>query len=269
MGKRQHAEVAAHHWDGYEVYNPATDMKSHMGDVLSAYADFTSDPDNSPAPELAILAIFREGDKNLQYWSDTVLRQKVFNFIGPNAHRNSLPMMMADGERGDSYRRLFHWFGNFFLIPADKAATPDDRVYKEAMSAGRMWNAFLFFGYPVGFDFAAKSGSQTYEMGTDLASEQGVTLHVGVPRVYGKLSEQPVITAKLLRAVADGWETVASDTKDFDFPVQKSGVYRVDVKIVPNHLRKFLGATPEKYLVEHSWVYSGPIYLGMPYSQKP
>ncbi len=263
------ADVAALHWDGYEVYNPATNMKAHMGEMLSAIADFVNDPASNPVPELAILAVFEEGAANIQYWSDTVLRQRVFNFIGPNAHRNSLPMMMADGERGDSYRRLFHWFGNFFLLPADQAATADDRTYKAALAAGRVYNAFLFYGYPVGFDFHATAAGSTYEMGAELASADGVTLHVGVPRVYGKLAEQPVITANLLRAVTDGWETVATGTKDFDFAVAKAGVYRVDVRITPNHLRKFLGATPDKYLTERSWVYSGTIYLGMPYSQKP
>ena len=263
------AEIAKYKWDGYEVFNPATNMKMHMGTMLSSIADFVNDPDNNPVPELAILAVFEEGVANMQSWSDVVLKQRVFNFIGPNAHRNSLPMEMADGERGDSYRRLFHWFGNFFLLPKDQAATADDRTYKAALAAGRVYNAFLFYGYPVGFDFHAEVAGKTYEMGTELASADGVTLHVSVPRVYGKLAEQPVITAKLLRAVTDGWEEVASGTKDFDFAVKTAGVYRVDVRIVPNHLRKFLGATPEKYLTERSWVYSGTMYLGMPYSQKP
>ena len=262
--------IAKYKWDGYEVFNPATTMKMHMGTMLSSIADFVNDPDNSPVPELAILAVFEEGAANMQYWSDTVLRQRVFNFIGPNAHRNSLPMQMADGERGDSYRRLFHWFGNFFLLPKDQAATPDDRTYKDALAAGRVYNAFLFYGYPVGFDFHATVGGKTYEMGAELSSADGVALHVRVPRVYGKMApgtESPVITARILRAVTDGWEEVASDTKDYDFAVTKPGVYRVDVRIVPKHLTKFLGATPEKYMAERSWVYSGTIYLGMPYSQ--
>ena len=44
-----------------------------------------------------------------------------------------------------------------------------------------------------------------------------------------------------------------------------AGVYRVDVRIVPNHLKKWLGATPENYLTERSWVYSGTMYVGTNY----
>ncbi len=135
------------------------------------------------------------------------------------------------------------------------------------MAAGRVHNACLFCGYPVGLDFYATAGGVKHEMGAELASAGGVTLHVDAPRVCGKLLEQLVITANLLRAVTDGWETVASDTTDCDFAVTHPGVDRVDVRILPKHLRKFLGATPETNMTERSWVSSGTMCLRMPYSE--
>ena len=259
------ADINALNWDGFEVFNPATMMKMHMAALLTQIAAMVDDPDHAPHPELTLLTVFDEGTANLQYWSDIVQKRRVFNFIGPNAHRNTLAMDMSDGDRGDSYRRVFHWFGNFVMLPKDKAAAPSDRDYKDAIAAGHIFNAFLFFGYPVGFDFYAKQGGTQFEMGAQLPSADGVTLHVAVPRVYGKLpadADKPVITAKILKAVTDGWQEVASGAKDYDFAVTEAGVYRVDVKIVPNHLKKWLGATPEKFLVEHSWVYSGTMYVG-------
>ncbi len=263
-------EISKFNWDGYEVFNPSTNMKAHMAAMLTAISEMVDSPDTAPNPELAVLAVYEEGAANMQYWSDIVQKRRVFNYIGPNAHRNSLAMEMSDGERGDSYRRLFHWFGNFVLIPKDQAATADDRTYKSAFASGRMYNAFLFYGYPAGFDFYAKQAGQLFEMGGEMPSADGVTLHVAVPRIYGKLptgTEAPVITAKLLKAVPDGWQEVASGTQDFDFSVTSAGVYRVDVRIVPNHLKKWLGATPENYLTERSWVYSGTMYVGTNYAK--
>lgn len=261
-------EIGALNWDGYEVFNPSTLMHTHMAQLLPAVADMVSDPDNSPAPELALLSVFEEGAENMQFWSDIVQKRRVFNYIGPNAHRNTLAMEMADGDRGDSYRRVFHWFGNFVLLPKANADAPTDRDYKDALSAGRIYNAFLFYGYPVGFDFYAEQAGQVFEMGAQLPSADGVTLHVAVPRVYGKMpagTQAPVITAKVLKAVKDGWQEVAKGDKDFDVAVKDAGVYRVDVRIVANHLKKWLGATPEKYLTERTWVYSGTMYVGTKY----
>lgn len=132
------AEILAHAWDGYEIYNPATNMRDKLMEIATVLGRMAEDPDSVPVPELAILAAFEEGDLNLRYWSLVAQSRPVFSFIGPNAHRNAFAMELADGERLDSYRRIFRWYGNFLLIPTDQAADADDRTYVAAMKAGRM-----------------------------------------------------------------------------------------------------------------------------------
>ena len=46
--------------------------------------------------------------------------------LGSDIHENTLKDPLADGERGDGYRRLMRWFGNHLLVPAPGKA-PDQR----------------------------------------------------------------------------------------------------------------------------------------------
>lgn len=260
-------EILAHEWDGYEIYNPATNLREKLMEIATALGMMSEDPASVPVPELAILAAFEEGAVNLRYWSLLAQARPVFSFIGPNAHRNTFAMELDDGERLDSYRRIFRWYGNFLLIPGDRADDADDRTYVATMAAGRMYSAFLFYGYPVGFDFHALVGPDVHEMGARLPDAADVTFQVHVPRLYGRRApgtDAPEITAHLLRATPDGgWESLASGSTDFTFAPTGPGVYRVDVRIVPRHLVPWLGRTPEAYLAERSWVVSNPIYVGM------
>jgi hypothetical protein len=192
----------------------------------------------------------------------------LFNYIGPNVHRNVFAKALSDGERLDSYRRLFKWYSNFVLIPKEEAAAADDRTYKAAFNAGHLYNAFTLMGYPVGFDFHAVVDGKVYEMGAHIPAGVKTTFNVKVPTVWGRLApgaEEPEITAKILRARVDGWDEVASGTKDFSWDVTGPGAYRVDVKIIPKHLKPWLGRQWKKFYVERSWVYSNPIYVGMEY----
>jgi hypothetical protein len=73
-----------------------------------------------------------------------------------------------------------------------------------------------------------------------------------------------VITARILHADAGEWVEVASASEDLDYQAVLPGAYRAEVRIVPRHLRAWLGPNPDKYLVEYVWIYSNPIYVEAP-----
>jgi hypothetical protein len=261
-------EILQYPWDGYELYNPATNLRGNMGAVLQLLGNMRKDPASSPDAEVAYLFAFQEGAENLSYWANIILKRPVFNYIGTNIHRNAVPGKMPDGERLDSYRRFMHIFGNYLLIPAERAANYDDLVLKQAIAAGRLYNSFSFLGIPIGFDFHAEVDGQVHEMGSQLPLEPTVRLVAETPHVYGRMpkASAPEVVSLILRAIPDGWQEVARGSGQVTYDVSEPGVYRLDVHIVPNHLVPWLGKDPSKGLVEHTWVYSNSIYVGMDYS---
>src|SRR5207248_2980616 len=152
-----------------------------------------------------------------------------------------------DGERLDSYRRLMIWFSNHLLVRPDADGTWDDRHLKEALQHGRLYGAFEVFGYPVGFDYRAESPNATgvavHEMGEEVSIADGVELVAVAPRIERLDSSKPApkITVRILRAIQDGWDEVATGEGPVRFTPTKPGAYRAEVRMVPNHLKGRLG----------------------------
>jgi hypothetical protein len=255
--------------DGFEVYNPVTNLRTNMDAVAEMLLTFAVTPEEMPVPELAMVPVFQEHQENLRRWARLVQLRPLFNFLGTNVHQNTFPGKLSDGDRLDSYRRLFHWFGNHVLIPENQAF--DDLASKEAIKAGRLYSSFQFLGYPLGFDFHARSGDTVWEMGEEIDFEGPVELHVTVPRVYGRLSEgsdSSVIKGRILKVTPnDSWEVLAESSKDFSFTVDAPGVYRADVWMVPHHLSPWLGNRRAEFLKELLWIYSNPVFLRMDYPE--
>jgi hypothetical protein len=180
--------------------------------------------------------------------------------LATDAHRNSLPGLASDGERFDSYRRMMHWFSNYVLVPPGEI---DDLTVKQAISEGRVYGAFDLLGYPAGFDFHARVGETVYEMGALVPAGAAVELRLELPRVHGLSpnAAEPAIRGVISRAEEGSWAEVASGSDALEVEVEP-GVYRAEVRMIPEHLRSSLGERAEDYLGERVWVYSNPIYVG-------
>jgi hypothetical protein len=129
---------------------------------------------------------------------------------------------------------------------------------KEALKAGRSYVAFGIFGEPSGFDFYAEDSDGIVEMGGQ--AKPSATLIARAPRVFNMdpAVENPVITMKLLR-ISNGATTIAAEGDQIRLDEAEPGVYRIEVRIVPNHLRPYLGETPDDYIRESAWVFSNAI----------
>lgn len=254
--------------DGMEIYNLHANvdpeiLKNDLGQdpavVLANMSLFLNTSDDVPHPDLTFLGFFSENQNDIDKWHTLLLEQKITGVAGTDAHQNTFKMQMRDGERGDSYRRMMKWFSNNLLVQDDS-----DSAYKSALKAGRSYIAFESFGMPVGFDFHAEDAEgKNYEMGEDVPHATGLKLIAKLPRIYGSsgFDIQPEIKLRLLKITTTGVSEIASGSEDIVIESPSAGVYRAEVRIVPYHLRKWLGTNPDLFMKEYVWIYSNPIYV--------
>lgn len=273
---------------GMEVYNLHANIdprirSTYLGlDGLGAVAGLTpwlaATPveQGGPEPDLAFLG-FLQANLNQLGKLDTLLAEghRLLPVLGSDIHENSFKQELADGERGDSYRRLMRWFGNHLLVPPGPLTTASLR---DAVVHGRGYGVFHIFGEPEGFDFYALSPSPapgtTFELGD--TAPLGATLHLQAPRPLPatETSSEPVLRLSVLYIAAGGAgsEVVATQSVTaaelqagaalrFDTSLRAPGAYRAEVQIVPRHLLHLLGESAASYTHEYPYLYSGPIYV--------
>lgn len=255
---------------GMEIYqlhaNLDPDIRSqYLGldgyGAIAAVAEFADTNAGGPEPDLALLAFISENAPSIAIW-DQLLGEglRLVGTGGTDAHQNAVPIQLADGERGDSYRRMLRWFGNIVLTdgPTDPAAIERD------LAAGRVFLAFEVFGTPVGFDAHAVGGAAA-ELGGEVPVGAGATLEVAVPSVLALAPEvpAPTITARVIRLDATGRAVVAEGAGPIvTAPLDRVGAYRVEIHITPHHLGGYfrdLGTALADR--DYVWIYASPIYV--------
>ncbi|MFT7518286.1 MAG: hypothetical protein ACI9MC_000417 [Kiritimatiellia bacterium] len=246
---------------GIEVFNlhamfAPNIREEHLG--LSAFGWLEDaypfiNPNGTGEPDLLFLAVLQEQPQSTGAWDALLARGPAVGIGGTDAHENSLPMLLRDGERGDSYRRSMSWFANYLLVDD---LTPD--AGEKALAEGRLWVIFHVLGVPSDLDVHLIDAQGTiYEVGSDAPSGD---LHVSCPTLQSRSPRgdlQPEVQVTVYR---DG---VQWQTKCGVFPADTGHTYRVRVDITPHHLISFLGANPQPWLRPFPWAYSNAIRVGM------
>jgi hypothetical protein len=218
---------------------------------ISDIAPFT-DPAGTAEPDLFFLAVFVEQAISLGKWDQLLADGAMVGVAGTDAHQNVLPILLRDGERGDSYRRMMRWFSNHLL-----AIGTDPGAAEEALAAGRAYVAFEILGTPADLDvhLEGADGAVTELGGTGAGGD----LVVGCPHLHPESPrglDDPEITATILKNGAPWAEGCGVH------PTDGPGVYRVRFDLLPHHLAPFLGEAPEPWLRVWPWVYTNPIRVG-------
>jgi hypothetical protein len=248
---------------GFEMYNLHRNLMSNMAGALELLMHL-DEPDAMPAPDLVLLPVFREDQEYLDKWSAVLAGgARRVTTMATDCHRNSLPAKLADGERVDSYRRMMLWFSNHILVVPGAGGAVDDRSLKDALAAGRLYGAFELLGYPVGFDFRAVVAGVTHEMGETVSLTGAPELTVTLPHVddLDPTAEAPSFLVRIHQAQAAGWKVVAEGPGDLVHKPATKGVYRAEVRMVPRHLRSYLGAYQALAEKDLPWVWANPIYV--------
>lgn len=259
--------------DGMEVYNlhAAIDpdiRRDHLGlsasEAINKATQFADEDPNGPEPDLAILSFLQENVPSVTKW-ETLLAEgyRMAVTAGTDAHENALPIMMRDGERADSYRRMMRWFSNVVLV-----ANPDDpRQIELAVAQGRMFVVFEVLGTPEGFDVRAeKSDGSVAELGAELRLVDGAKLVVTRPRVAGLDPSLPTpeVRTRVIRVDGTGTHEVrVSNEREISVRIDEPGAYRVEVRMRPLHLGPYLRKLQSTGYAErdHVWIYTSPIYV--------
>ena len=276
---------------GMEVYNLHANIDPKIRDPylgldplgaivgLSPWLDGIPVDRGGPEPDLSVLGFLLPNPPQLAHYDALLgLGYRPHPTLGSDIHENAFKLELADGERGDSYRRLMRWFTNHLLVPvpADPKAPPAPAELKEALEQRRGYGVFEVLGPPHGFDFYAdgREAGQRGELGAEVA--QGATLHLRPPRPLpagdrrkdtvmravvlrvapGATASQVVLERRLSAAeLADAPElTVATATAG-------PGAYRVEIHVTPLHLLHLLGKDAARYQKEYPYLYSAPIFV--------
>ena len=299
----QFATLAPAGLDGMEVYNLHANIDPkirgpYLGlDPLGAIAGLAPwlggrpVSDGGPEPDLAFLGFLSPNQSQLDKF-DTLLSAgyHLTPTLGSDIHENTLKEPLADGERGDGYRRLMRWFGNYLLVPT--GAPLSTEVLRQALLKGRAFGVFEVFGPPEGFDFyavasGAPSGSGVFEMGDQ--APLGARLRIALPRPFPMAlrGTEPLVRVSLRKAPLRAGGPVTSLSRseevfsrtlsadqfaeasgpdstpvlDVDTTAHGAGAYRVEVHIVPRYVLHLLGDTSDTFIREYPYLYSAPVWV--------
>jgi len=253
--------------NGFEMFNLHANLllPRALGKAVQLLIRVGQNDPGLAHPDLLLLYIITEDPAYLSRWGSTLaLGARRTTTLGTDAHRNTLPTLLSDGERVDSYRRLMLWFSNHLLIETEANGSWDDRHVKEALRAGRLYGAFEMLGYPVGFDYSAVVDGMRMPMGSEVMLGDAPVLEVQAPAVQnlGEDREPPMLTVRLLRAIEGGFTEVASGPAHLSFVPTEPGAYRAEVRMVPLHLRAEMNADADELLGrDYVWIYSNAIYV--------
>jgi hypothetical protein len=255
--------------NGIEVYNLHANIDPDIrkdflglpsGGALAAAAEFADTNPGHPEPDLAMLAFLDPNRPAIQKWNALLGDgKKLAATAGSDAHQNAIPITFADGERGDSYRRVLRWFGNIAIV-----ANPHDPVQIEAaIAAGRMFTVHEILGTPEGLDVRATMGATTYEIGQTVPVGARLTVDVPTVRGIGDLPA-PVIRTRAYWIEPGGAVTELTSSQDtqVNLNLGAPGAYRIEISIVPRHLGPYLGDLgPALADAELPWIYVSPFYV--------
>jgi hypothetical protein len=260
--------------DGIEIYNLHANLDPDIrrdyldlpadGAIMAALSFAGADVDG-PEPDLALLSFLTPSTPALARWDELLaMGLHVSGSAGTDAHENTLPIMLRDGERGDSYRRLLRWFSNIVLVRDRK----DPMQIEEAVRAGRSYVVFELLGTPIDFEVRAVSSERVVELGDTIEVDRDARFEVNFPTIHelSPLLPAPELHGRVLRIDATGAHEVAAGTgPTLSAPIDEPGAYRVEITMTPRHLGPYLGRLGTDYAShELPWIYTNPIYVVAP-----
>jgi len=261
------AVVAVQHSEGHDVdYLRNTPVEAieiynfHVSMILAAayLSEYLADPESQPGADLQFMRFYEPLSQQLTKWYSTVYFRDVSPFIGTDIHRNTIPKIMPDGERLDSYRRFMRWFSNHLLV---RDFLPSE--FKDAVRSGRLYVVAEALGTPTGFDFFAETAEGIKDPGGTVSAALSPTLAAKKPQVLGFPGAGSDATLVLKRIGDGAAEEVARSSADLSAPGLAPGAYYVEVLFTPNYLRPLFKSkrVADQYIKEFVWIYSSAIRI--------
>lgn len=215
--------------------NPFTGMLSLLPFVLN--------PEETPPPDLAWIFFYEENLPAYLLWIQSSIRFKTTGIYGCDAHQNVYPGSLADGERGDSYRRMLRWVTNWIFLGSDPGI-PQRDAFLQGLKEGSSATVFEVLGTPEHFQIR-------YDPDTRLLSlsfpKQAYPFGKVKTRVHIRGFSQ---SGALILALKDERERLTLP----DHPA----LFQVTIEANLEHLRGFLGKKSELISRYYPWIVFQP-----------
>jgi hypothetical protein len=171
---------------------------------------------------------------------------------------------LNDGERFDSYGRVFRWVQNQVFA---KSNHPVDIA--QALRKGRNIGEFTVFGDATDFEFYFKQDETIWLMGDSIHG--AATLHTTVPKIPSSrfnvpfdTSQQPEVYLKVFRTDSNGTELLLESSQsgaNISRLLESSGAYHVEVWIKPHYLKKALADQTDMTERSYLWLITNPVWI--------
>ncbi len=235
----------------------------HLGSILT----YLLDPWGELNPDYAFLHFFAWPGVYFEKWAALIASGlQVGGIVGSDSHENTFPQKSSDGERVDSHRRFLRWISNHVLATEGSLET-----IRSALRAGHSWMVVEALGSPVDFDFTAERLSDSVFASTgDTISLAGGELSFNVVRPSlhsdspgAENFTQDDLILRLIHVGNDGVEEpVGSATgSSLNVIVTEAGSYRAEVRIVPRHLKRYLGQFRSLGETSYPWIFTNYIHV--------
>ena len=294
--------IAAHDVTGMELYN----FHANFVEVLGSFSEqlfqmdaFLDDAPGHPDSDLvALLMLDTFPVDALTKWRHASAIRPITPLGGSDVHENVvLPalcpeglcdgiveeyphlvelletggnVMLGDGERIDSYGRVFRWIQNRLWVDGD--ADPVAAV-EAALDAGRANVVFAVLGDAIGVELIAGTPEGAlHDLGSTVSVSDGLTLWARSPDdpVPGRLASwsdgsPAAVTSSIWRTTAAGASEVIASWDGAgawrSLPLDAPGSYHLEVTVVPWHVEPALGVMSERAAVSYRWVETGAILV--------
>ena len=293
------ATLVAHDVSAMEIFNFHANFN-----VVFASGDFDKilqmDPFLDPGPSgppsdlVALLMLDSYPEAALNKWRAVVSARPITGLVGSDVHENVVlpglcfedlceglaedyphmvealstegPLILRDGDRLDSYARLFRWMQNRVWIDPTDDTLPGAMA---ALEAGRTISVFEVFGDARGTSLVAEVDGALVDMGGEVDVGAGAVLWARSPDGpvpnHGATwtdGSDATMTSHLLRLEGDAFTVVTAWTEPSTWvsvPLDTPGAYHLEVTVEPRHLAAVLGPVGHLANQTYRWVETNAI----------
>lgn len=231
--------------NGVEVLNlKSLTQAAYKKSVLNVFWSFLIYPFN---PKLAFMRLFQEPSKEINFFDTTSQQRPFVAYAGSEASARSIPFPGAL-IKFPSYYNLFSLVSNHILLKSEltgQLESDREKIFS-ALEKGQFYLCLDALGDPKGFYAHLLQSKQVHPIGTSVSLSKDLKIAYSLP------SEPNTFFEVVL--YRNGLSIETSNKFKGEFSIKESGVYRIQVRVIPNlplpDARKWF-----------TWIYTNNFYV--------
>lgn len=198
-------------------------------------------------PKLALLFLLKTPKEELRLWDELSLKRKTTGFFGTDATAKAI-LWEGLQFKFPTYQTLFEVGSNHILLNSELTGhvQTDKKKILQALFQGNFFFAVDILGDATGFVSELKIKRKFLNMGSEVKFEQGI-------QIVTKLPSSPAVPFEIV-VIKNGVPAHVSNQIESSYDVTTPGVYRVEVRIIPQFPLPF----GKRWL---PWIYTNNFYV--------